>query len=370
MPSNSALTNDLGEYRISSLPAGRYFVGVTAPSEADGVSFPRTFFGGTADLNSASPLELSPGGTVQANVTLHPTRSYTVRGTLANLPENIHPYLNLVRKGSPTAANEGHATNVDASTGEFEIRRVTPGAWVLNAGCFDRSEQVTGSAEVVISDHDAEGLVIALAKSAEVTGRITYEQPPVTQSNPPSGRFGVPSGVNVTLHPAAGGMAPALGSQVKLDGSLSFSGMQAGDYLIVVRAAAPYYVKSVLMGGQNIAGIPFPVTSSGAPGPFEVVIGMGAAQLDAAILDGSSAAPGAFVLLLGAGEERIVRADPTGHVSLNSLGPGEYTAYAFSSIDDIEYANPEVMKNFSGTHISLMEGAKQQTEIKLNRTVY
>jgi hypothetical protein len=366
LPASNALTNDLGEYHVSSLPPGRYFAGATAPPDPDGGAFARVYYGGSSDLGSAAPIELTPGSTVQANITLRPTSSFSVRGAITGLPENTHPYLNLFRKGSPTAVAEGHATQIDPTTGEFEFSRVTPGAWVINAGCFDRNVQVSGSADVVVSDRDAEGIVVALSKMAEVTGHVTYEQ----AATPVPGRQPT---VNVMLRPAAGGMTPSLGSRMNMDGTMSFSGMAPGEYILTVRAPAPLYVKSVLMGGQNIAGVPFPVTQSGGPAPFEVVVGTGGAQLDGAVLEGSAPATGAFVLLLasnGSGDERTARSDSTGHVSFTALGPGEYTAYAFSDLESIEYMNPDVMKNFSGTGVTLTEGAKQQVELKLNRTVY
>ena len=125
-PSAHATTNDLGEYHAASLPPGRYYVSVTAQPEPDGTAYARTFYAGGPDIGSASPLELDAGGNQRADIHMRSVRSFAVRGTIVNLPENMHPFLNIARRGSVLAANEGHATQVDPVTGHFEFSGVTP----------------------------------------------------------------------------------------------------------------------------------------------------------------------------------------------------------------------------------------------------
>jgi hypothetical protein len=87
-------------------------------------------------------------------------------------------------------------------------------------------------------------------------------------------------------------------------------------------------------------------------------------------VDGSTPVLSGFVLLLGPAPERIVNIDATGKFHIGSLAPGDYTAFAFTNLAEIEYTNPDVMQRFSASRISVTEGARQQTELKLNRTVY
>lgn len=357
-PASHAVTNDLGEYHVASLPPGRYFVSVTAPPEPDGTAYSRTFYGGGSDIGSASPLELQPGGSQRADVRMRPVRSFTVRGTIVNLPENLHPYLNIARRGSLLAANEGHATRVDPVTGNFEFSGVTPGDWIVTAGCFDQGSQLFGSAEVVVSESDAEGLIVAMQRATDLSGTVRSE-----------GGTANPRQVYLALRPARDGSQPAMSASMKEDGTFSMTAVQPGEYILVARTQDPWYVKSVRTGGREIGGGPFTVTSSG-DGPIEITLATGGGQIRGTVVDGSTPVLESFVLLLGPGQERTIRLDATGQFQVGSLAPGEYTAYAFTDLSEIEYTNPDVMQRFSGSRISVTEGAKQQTELKLNRTVY
>jgi hypothetical protein len=362
LPASTGSTNDLGEYHVSSLPPGRYFVSVTAPPEPDGAAYPRTFYGGGTDMGSAAPIELSPGGDAKADITLRPVRSFAIRGRIANLPENMHPYLNITRKGAVIAANEGHATQVDAATGEFEFRGVTPGAWVITAGCFERGAQLFGASDVVVANSDSEDVTVTLAKSTELSGIVRIDGAP--------GATETPRGVYVGVRPASDGSQPAMGAQIHEDGAFALQGVQPGDYLLNVRVQEPWFVKSALMGGQDVLAGPFTVTASGAPGPIDVSIAKGGGQIDGTVVDGVTPVLNCLILLLGPGQERQGRGDPSGKFHFGALAAGEYTVYAFSELQDIEYTRPEVMQRFSGTRVSVSEGAKQQVELKLNRTVY
>ena len=357
-----ATTNDLGEYHVASLPPGRYYVSVTAQPEPDGTAYSRTFYGGGTDIGSASPLELEAGGSQRADVRMLPVQSFAVRGTIVNLPENLHPYLNIARRGSVLAANEGHATQVDPTTGQFEFRGVTPGDWIVTAGCFDQGSQLFGTAEVVVSDSDAQGLTVPMGRAAELIGTIVVEGANPAQPHQRSGYL--------ALRPARDGSQPAMSASVKEDGSFSFAGVQPGEYVLITRTNPPLYVKSVRMGGREIGGGSFTVNASGGNGPIEITLASGGGQIDGTVVDGTTPATGGFVLLLGPGPELILTLDATGRFHAGSLAPGEYTAYAFTNISEIEYTNPDVMQRFSSERISVTEGARQQTELKLNRTVY
>jgi Carboxypeptidase regulatory-like domain len=361
-PASHATTNDLGEYHVASLPPGRYYVSVTASPEPDGTAYARTFYGGGPDIGSASPLELDAGGSQHADIRMRSVSSYAVRGTIVNLPENLHPYLNIARRDSVLAANEGHATQVDPATGHFEFRGVTPGDWVVTAGCFDQGTQLFGTAEVVVSESDAEGLTVAMGKAAELTGSVRIEG-----ANAPS--MNVRS-VYLALRPVRDGSQPALGAAVKEDGTFNVPGVQAGEYVLVTRAQEPWYVKSVRMGGREIGGDPFTVNSGGGTAPIEVTLATGGGEINGTVVDGSTPVLEGYVLILGAGQERMLKIDSTGKFHAGALAPGEYTAYAFNNPSEIEYSNPDVMQRFSSARISVTEGARQQTELTLNRTVY
>jgi hypothetical protein len=361
-PAGTGMTDDLGDYHVSSLPAGRYYVSVTARPELDGAAYARTFFGGGSDLGAASPVKLAPGGSERADIRMQAVRSFAVRGTIVNLPENLHPYLNIARRGSVLAAAEAHATNIDSATGKFEFRGVTPGDWVVTAGCFERGTQLFGSAEVIVSDGDAGGLTVALRKAIELTGTIRSE----SSSAPPLNIHTV----YLALRPAGDGSQAAAGVQIHDDGTFIVPGIQPGEYVLAARVGDPWYVKSAHMGGRDILNNVFTLTPAGVDESIEVVISSGGGEISGTVVDGTTPARSSFVLLLGPGQERTQRIDATGGFRFGALPPGDYRAYAFPDLRDLEYTNPDAMQRFSSGRINVTEGARQQVELKLNRTVY
>jgi hypothetical protein len=215
---------------------------------------------------------------------------------------------------------------------------------------------------VIVSESDAEGLTVALGKFADLTGSVHTDGADASSMSVRS--------VYLALRPARDASQPALGGALKEDGTFSFAGVQPGEYMLIARVAEPLYVKSVKMGGREIGGDPFTVNASGPSAPIEVTLATGGGEINGTVVDGTTPVLDGFVLLLGAGQERMLKIDPTGKFHAGALAPGEYTAYAFTNPAEIEYTNPDVMQRFSSARISVTEGARQQTELKLNRTVY
>ena len=58
--------------------------------------------------------------------------------------------------------------------------------------------------------------------------------------------------------------------------------------------------------------------------------------------------------------------DANGKYIVRAVAPGEYTAYAWRNIDDVEYRNPQAMAQYSGSGVTVAEGGKQTVDLKLN----
>jgi hypothetical protein len=355
-PAGTGMTNDLGEFHVASLPGGRYFVSATAQPEADGTAYARTFYGGGHDIGAASPIELQAGGSERVEIRMQAVRSYAVRGTIVNLPEGLHPYLNIARRGSVLAATEAHATRVYPATGAFEFSGVTPGDWIVTAGCFEKSTQLFGTAEVVVSDSDSAGLTISLGAATELKGAIHFDNSAFN-----------PKQVYLAFRPASDGSQGAMGVQVNDDGTFTVQGIQPGDYTLAARVPEPWYIQSAQMAGVDILNGSFSVNGAGAAGPIDIVVSNGGGQIQGTVVEGSGPVTSAAVLLMGPGPARIAQLDPLGKFYFKSLAPGDYRVYAFTEVQDVEYTNPDVMQRFSSERINVTEGGKQQIELKLNR---
>jgi hypothetical protein len=356
---SNVASNDRGEFRASSLPSGRYFVGANGQPEPDGTAYPRMFYGGTNDISAAAPIELRAGGDTKISITLRPSRGFRIRGKIVNLPPGQHAFPTIARKGAPLAASEGRIVQTEPETGTFEFRGIPPGAYTVIAGALGQGSQLTGTVDVVVSDRDVDGLSVSVAKAPELTG--------VVRGDPPGADI---RGVSIAARPTGDGSQPSLGAQIGSDGTFILPGIQTGDYYLAVRVSEPRYVKSVLLGGREIGAGSFSVSVDGAQGSFEVIIGTGGGLLEGTVTEGNAPAANVTVLLLGIGQERAGQTDVTGTFRFAALAPGDYTAYAVPDLQDLEYLNPEVIRRYSGSHVSIAAGTNERIELKLNRTVY
>ena len=68
---------------------------------------------------------------------------------------------------------------------------------------------------------------------------------------------------------------------------------------------------------------------------------------------------------------RKVVADQSGHFTLRGLPPGDYTLFAWESVDGEAYYNPEFLKSYEGQGkaLSLSEGERKSIQIRAIPTV-
>jgi protocatechuate 3,4-dioxygenase beta subunit len=144
-------TNDIGEYRVSGLPPGEYFLaasprgmGFGGPGMASttghggGAPTPTTtYYPGTADQAGAQPITVAAGAEVSNIVfVLQSAPAYRVSGTVVD--ENGAPIAHAMvmlmtdpRSGMMFMGPGGNAQTGD--DGRFSIGDVTPGSYRLNA---------------------------------------------------------------------------------------------------------------------------------------------------------------------------------------------------------------------------------------------
>ena len=136
-------TNDLGEYRISGLFPGQYWiVAIPAPdardyeklqqkspaSENDGppsqdTRYLTTYYPGTYDALQASPVTLKAGDEMPVALTLVPARTYRVRGIIIGVSPKQKTTVELVSQGGDSAKSSDVGPD-----GQFEVLGVGPGS--------------------------------------------------------------------------------------------------------------------------------------------------------------------------------------------------------------------------------------------------
>ena len=184
-PRGSSQTNDLGEYRIGGLLAGKYYVSASplpnfqsivrtqkSSDDAEGsqpdMAYVPIYYPNTPDRSQASTIELHAGDDMPLDFSLTRRRTARIRGSVAGLAPGTKAAVLLRRHDSNSMYN---AAEVDHD-GKFEILHVTPGSYNVTAMTLMTDPPQMANGTVEITDTNVEGLRLALLAGATVRGRV------------------------------------------------------------------------------------------------------------------------------------------------------------------------------------------------------
>lgn len=375
VPMNADSTNDLGEYRIAELAPGRYYLlantrsgweaQARAPSPAGDLTYPATYYPGVQEASQATPIEVAAGQqALGIDFRLRKLPAFRIRGKVideAGKPAQFAA-VTAIPSDAGLVGPRGMAM-VRGADGAFELANILPGPYTLVVNRMNREERsrMTGQASVQVGNRDLEGVVIQLARPFEVTGFVKLPN-----------EAAIPENLRVVLEPMHTG-APFFGgteSQMK-DGEFTISGISPGKYRFTVQNLPPgTYLKSVMVQGQDLtAGASIMAAATGV----EVTLGMNAPQVTGVVLNGEKQpVAGATVALVPESSKferywlfRTATTDQNGAFTVNNIVPGQYTAYAFTDVEEGSWHSREFLQPFEGKGVAvkLAEGAKENVQL-------
>src|ERR1035438_1037576 len=161
---NGSNSNDLGEYRISGIQPGKYYLCATYRGRMSGImmdggfsvasgsqqqqeDYAPTFYPGVTDFAAAAPMDMKPGQQLQGiNLKLTKIHTVSVKGTVINttappaVPEqlpgrgniriNVNVQLEPRNPLNPNGMAQGASVRPD---GTFEFPSIAPGSYNLIA---------------------------------------------------------------------------------------------------------------------------------------------------------------------------------------------------------------------------------------------
>jgi protocatechuate 3,4-dioxygenase beta subunit len=369
-------TNDLGEYRIPSLPAGSYFVSVTPPpdfrslietsSKAPAVtpqqsvadksadaSYQTTYYPGTRDRNQAAPIQLHPGDDFPVNFSLAPSPSLTIWGSVVNLPAGSTASILLQSKDFSLVLN-GAEVHKD---GTFEIRDVSPGAYTIMATVDDAPVPMMARQTLQVGSANVDGLRLAPQTGGTIRGHLRMQAG--SNARPDPGQM------FLLLRSAGGdddmfsGFTTGLSTvaHVNADGSFEWKNVPAGHYSVQISDASAvpdWFLKSTASGGRDVPGAEFSVSNGVtaldllASANGATAEGVATNQNDELVADAVVVAVPEARFRGHSDRYRSAVTDQRGRFILRGLPPGDYTLFAWESVDGEAYYNPEFLKSFEG----------------------
>lgn len=411
----STTTNDLGEYRIANLPAGRIYLAASSRATADlgpvaERNRPReanltTFFPNGADERGAAPVEVAPGADIRGlDIRLRRGPVYSITGKIVEAASGAPARVALsVTSRSEAALNPLAAlvmrgvTVQSGDDGSFLVRGLEPGAYLIQtppvAANADSRPLLTGRAEVTIVNEDITDFVVALTPGATIEGSARLEDGDVKQLVGSS--QGLPlnaAATQLALAIAQSGMPfPGLppvvalvdlsganppAAQIKEDGSFTLEGVAPSRFGVTVNGLpADVYLKSATFSGRDVLRAPLDLTAGGG-GRLELVLSRKAAAVAGVVRnEKGEAAAGVTVTLWSVSPEigsltngvRSTNSGPDGGFRFAGLPPGEYRLAAWEDAEPGLLQNREFLALFGGDskRIELSEGAQSVQDLKM-----
>ena len=393
-------TNDRGEFRVTNVAPGKYYLQVQRMNNGnmplqqgkEEFGYPKLFFPGVETIEQAQRVEVGAGQEVSnLQMALRKIRVYRVRGHVPGIaaPAVQQPGAqgggrrggggmviqlrpdggssDMIGPGFGPGMNGGQVR----ADGNFEIAGVSPGAYKLTLSSFGEGRpKVVGSLKLSVGNDNVEGVVLAPSPLVSVQGKIVVEGDK-TAVNMKS--------VRVQLMPVdMGGMGFNPPIEVAADGSFSATELSQDKYRIMVTPGAAAYVKAVTVGGQNILDTGIDL-SSGGVGPMEVLLSTKIATVNGMVeKQKHDDAPGSVVIaIVGAnseltllstasGQSALARVDESGKFSIANLPPGEYKLIAFEEVDLATASDPEFLKKFAdrAATVKIGEGESKSATLK------
>ena len=345
---SAGLTDDRGEYRIFGLKPGDYYVKAAESGETRyfpgqmenwndvvlvrelGSQYAPLFYPGVLQMDQAQAIPLGAGQEMLADFAMRRIKLTEVSGHVIGADGSpatrAHVDLSVPNVESDWGGELGAFVD---NNGEFSIKGVPPGSYVLSVWQNDQGRQYFARQKVEVGEGKIDSIAIALGRGAKLRGRVIATGGGTVALD----RSQVVLGSTSEDETGIGGFA-----EVKKDGTFELDGVADGSYTLMNGGLGQgWFVKSAHVGNQDVFQNGVQVENGAAVGSLEIVIGSDGAQLEGTVTDSDKNQP-----LVGV--QVKVRADPptqynlfrlreastdqNGHYELKYVPPGKYKVSA------------------------------------------
>lgn len=380
-PRANGQVNDLGDYRIAGLQPGKYFLvvqprgefgpspkAVRAAGQETDTNFVPIYYPGAVDQSQATPIQLQPGQEARGiDVQMRRMATVHIRGRVVDEGGNAVANTRvMILNGEHPGGAMGRNMGIVQKDGAFDIAGVPPGTHTLVANRMTRDRgRSAAMMNIQVGSRDLDGITLRMSAPAQITGVVKAAENPDLKS------------VRVTLDPMENVAYDMQSSRNMGEGNtFTVPDVNPGRYRVdIFGAPQGFYLKSVLVGGQDVKDSGLNVT--GSISGLEITLAKGAASVEGIAVDAEGKPLGQSVVALApdAGKRNQWRlyknamADQNGHYSFRNLTPGEYILFAFSPTggDPAAVQNPEYLKQIEakGSVVKLGENASESVQLKV-----
>ena len=375
-PSGSAVTDDLGEFRIADLVPGTYYVGAASAEmwrneKKETMAYAATYFSGTAlGVPQAVTLGVSQERT-GVDFSLTAARAARVTGRVLKstgepMPSEPVSLAYTVRGASFVMTNPAPVSVRTQADGSFEYREVPPADYSLRAG--SRGESASTFLSV---SGDVENVVLVTRSGSTVAGSVITDQgvaPPFPAS-----------GIRLALIAPDENVLPTVRfPAVNNDWTFRLTSM-GGPFLFRVNGLpAGWMLDAVKLGERDITDTPWDVPTGGRDlSGLELVITKEASTLDGSVstFAGKPTNDATVVIFSEEAERwmpgsrfvRMARPNAEGQFSIAGLPAGSYFAVAKDFIEEGQWEDKEFLESVrsEAVRVTLTRGGSETVSLKL-----
>ena len=387
---SSRAIDDRGEYRISPLPPGDYYVGVTPPANAPALPGQnpavRTFFPGVTEPAEATKLTLRTADSPGIDFTLRtaPSTFFKISGVALNpaavpapdgtVDHSFNQFVlvpaetNLIDSASPQTFGNFTSNRI---AGDFELRNVRPGIYDLYP-LANYSGFYAGRTVVDVRNSDAPGVRVLVNPLVTLEGRVVLTSTPTQRPAKLDAIRILTKQLNAP--PVRGSAPPPL--FVNENGQFTIVGPAGVMTMVQVTGLLENsFVSDIRIGTTSVYDTGFELST--ASDPLQVVIDTGTAGTVDVTVRTPVGQPGprATVALVPPEDRRqnpmrykVGITDNEGRLTLRGVPPGSYTVFAWESVPETAWLNKEFLTKYQaqGTAISVKPGEQINLQMSWN----
>lgn len=383
-PIGMATTDDQGNYRLFSLEPGRYVLRASVAGEAGPAKlhYAPAYFPDAMSPAEASPIVLRPGDQSSADFRMTRVRAAKITGHVSGSGPGAQIQIYLRSKddeGVVVARSSG--TSVDRN-GNFTLENVLPGDYILGALEFrNEGNENPQHAELPLkidgSDMANANLALEDAGKATLQGTLRIDGANISHPALNSLRVGLlPAGDN---NPSSEYVGNGGYSAVGRDGSLRLDRISPGQYVVSITADGSgwedFYTKDVQIAGRDVTDNVVTFNASRGVVPITITVGIDGGYIEGTVTD-DAGKPVANATVIGVPDIGLRsqfdlyqrgESDQHGNFRLRGIKPGSYSFYAWSSMDDESYMDPEFLARYESakTDLSVAPNQHQTLALKL-----
>lgn len=350
-------TNDEGNYRFGLLPAGTFYVAVTAapwysarlaspnPSAAKGLSVPTpgyapTYYPNATDVGAAGLLAMIPGAEARADFRLVTILGATIQvncpdararnGMLSILSDGIEGVQGLQRQLNFIGQSQSIP---GVPPGRYTVRLTGTGDPPFTA----RKTIEVGSSDVVVD--------LTMQSPTSVSGKVTFKNAGMR----PRGSM-----YAVLVNEATGGQ---LARMIAPDGSFTWASVEVGRYRPEISGADGFFVSQVSAEGATLEDGVVDLVD-GASVQLNLIASDETCRVKGLVVNGDKPMPGVLVILA----PRTASSDPyeyhgfqtesDGSFDYQKIRAGDYILFAVEDTD-FEFANPDALRPYLSSGLAI-----------------